>query len=187
MTALSADFRECSILIYDAAGNYLGSTVVTEYDKSALRIEVEALPRILYPGNSCRLLILTAPSPCEFQGRVIKEGAKILLAMYQGQEMENRGAVRYKINFPAFIENLIYNGKAYPLLTPLKVELVNISKSGVRFNAQPYSLIEEDRFQTRLRIGDGEKLLIAIVKNHLDKFDNSSEKAEYGCQFLIGG
>ena len=183
MAAMSGDFSGCSVLIYDEAGNHLGDTVVTSYDKASLRIEVQMMPYSLDAGAGCRLLILSAPIPYEFLGRVAREGAKKVIAMYKGKEKESRGSMRYKVNYPALIENLICDNRAYPLHTPLKVTLLNISKSGVRFRTPHYSMTVGDKFQMRIRISDTEKLLIADVINHVDKESISSE---YGCRFLVG-
>jgi len=183
MSALSSDFTDCSVLIYDEAGKHLGDTVVVDYNKDALRIEVREIPPTLEAGSRCKLLILSSPSPCEYNGKVIKEGAKKIIAMFFGHVKENRKAVRYKVNSSALIENLIYDYRAYRLHTPLKVELINISQSGARFRATINSLSDYDRFQMRVRISDSEKLLIADVVNHLDK---GSKISEYGCRFLIG-
>ena len=182
MAAPSADYTGCSVLIYDIDGYYLGNTVVTDYDKATLRIEVQALPPVLTSGAGCRLLILMAPTPYEYQGRIVKEGTKTSIAMYKGKEKENRGATRYKVELKAIIEHLVCDGQAYPLHTPLEVVIINISKSGVRFRTPFFAMTDGDRFQMRIKISNNEKLLIADVTNHIDK---GSEASEYGCSFLI--
>lgn len=182
MAASSGDFSGCSIMLYDLSGNHLFDTVVTSYDKITLRVELQTTPDTLNPGTVCKLLILSAPTPYEFLGRVVKEGAQKYIAMYKGQEKENRGAERFKVSYPAIIENLICDGQAYPLHTPLKVLLVNISKSGVRLRTQFYALSVGDRFQLRMKISGSEKLLIADVTNHMDK---EPDLSEYGCRFLV--
>ena len=183
MPALSVDYTGSTILINDTEGNLLSSTIITSCEKETLRIEVEEMPEALVNGASCRLLILSSPAPYEYQGRVLREGSRMSIALFRGQEMENRGNMRYKINSPALIEHLVCNGQAYPLHTPLKVELMNISKSGVRFSTPYYAMTNGDRFQMRMKISDSEKLLIADVNNCLD---NGTESSEYGCLFLIG-
>jgi len=166
------------------SGSHLSSTEITSYDKNLLRIEVELIPPALKVGESCKLLILTSPTPCEYHGRVAREGTRNLIGMFKGQEREQRGAERYSLKLPALIEELICDMRAYTMHTPLEVELVNISKSGVRFTAPFYSLTDGDRFRMRLRISDKDKQLIAEVTNH---FDKDSEVSEYGCRFITGG
>ena len=183
MKELSSDYTGCPVLVYDIEGNHLGSTIVTYYEKAALRIEIREIPSTLSPGAACRVLILASPSPCEYHGRVVKEGQKFQIAMYMGQVKENRGTVRYKIKITALIENLIYDGRAYPLFTRLKVNVLNISKSGVRLSAPKYSLMDGARFQMRMNISGNDKLLIADVVNRVDLAGDASE---YGCRFLIG-
>jgi len=183
MTSLSADFTGCPVLIYNEAGVQLGNSVVTHYSRNAMRVELKEIPSPLDVGGVCRLLILSSPSPCEFQGRVTRDGNRKGVAMYYGQEKENRGSTRYTVNYQAMIENLICEGKAYPLHTPLEATLMNISQSGARFRTPRYSFTDGDRFQMRMIIKDTAKLLIADIVNHVDKGEDSSE---YGCRFLIG-
>jgi len=183
MSALSSDYTGCSVMLYDTLGKHLSNTKVISYNKNTLRIEVQETPSSLSIGLTCRLLILSSPAPCEYQGRVLKEGAKLIIALHHGLEKENRGTTRYKIHSPSLIEHLICAGRAYPLHTPLAVELINISKSGVRFRAPLNSLSDGDRFQMSIKINDNEKVLISEVTNHTDK---EAGYAEYGCHFLIG-
>ena len=183
MAVSSADYTGSTVIINDAQGNHLCSTVVTLYDKGSMRIEVEELPGDLAAGYNCSLLILAPGKPYEYQGRVIKEGANTSFALYRGHELENRQSERYKISTTALVENLVCDGRAYPLHTPLEVVLINISKSGVRFRAPYFAMTDTDRFQMRMRISQNEKLLIADVVNHMDI---GSEASEYGCLFLIG-
>ena len=183
MNVLGSNHTDCAILIYDDAGSHLGTSTVIEHDRNSARIEVRDIPAALKVGNTCKILILSSPAPCEYDGRIISEGQKRYIAMFHGKEKENRAAARYKISTPAIIENLIYNGKAFPLHTPMDVMIVNISKSGVRIRAPYYSFLNGDRFQLRMKISDAEKLLIADIVHHVD-FEPSS--SEYGCSFLTG-
>jgi hypothetical protein len=165
------------------SGEHLCSTQITSHDKSILRIEVEELPPSHNIGVGCKLLILTTPTPCEYHGKVVREGKRKAIAMFKGQERELRGSERYTIRLPAMIEDFISDGAIYALYKPLEVELMNISKTGVRFQSPNFSLCDHDRFRLRLRINDKDKLLVAEVVNHLDR---DQKKSEYGCRFLTG-
>jgi len=180
--ALGENHTGCAILIYDINGNHLGNTLITHHDKTTMRIQVQVVPPALDVGVECTLLILSSPTPCEYHGRLTIDSGKKVIALYRGRERENRGATRFAVNSPAVIENLICNGKAYRLHTPVNVELMNISKSGVRFRAQNNALSDGDRFQMRMRISESEKLLIADAIHHVDL----NKASEYGCRFLIG-
>ena len=183
MNELSGDYTGCPALIYDTEGNHLGNTIITQYEKSALRIELREMPSTLNQGAACKILIMASPSPCEYQGRIIKEGQRFQIAMFFGKVKENRITARYKTNASATIENLIYDGRAYPLFSPLKVNILNISKSGVRLVGSKNTFMDGDRFQMRMNINGSDKLLIADVVNCVDR---EGDVSEYGCQFLIG-
>jgi len=182
MKNLKGDHTGCSVLIYDADGNHLDSTLITSYDKTSLRMEVQRIHPELKAGSICKVMILTAPSPFEYHGRVKADGTGVYIALYLGQEKENRGAERYELSITVIIENLICDGRAYPLYTPLEVTLVNISRSGVRFRSPYNSFSIGDRFLMRMKISETDKLLITVVVN---KADIGTEASEYGCQFLI--
>jgi len=182
MKSLNSDYTGCSIFIYDESGNQLCRTLVTYYNRRILRIEVEDPPSGLDAGDGCRLLILTAPKPCEYRGRIIRVGRRKPIAMYGGKELENRCETRYRIKLPATIENYICDSSAYPMRLPLKVELINISKGGARILAPYNALSEGDRFLMRMGVSGRDKVLIAEVRNHIDLGDKASE---YGCKFLI--
>ena len=182
MAVLGGDYTGCSILIYDERGNHLGNTTVTLYDKRSLRAEVRDIPPSLKTGDKCGLLILSTPTPCEYQGRIIKDSRRSAIAMFLGKEHENRTCARYKVKCPAVIENFITENKSYPLLSPIEVEVINISKSGLRFTARSYTLVDGDKFQIRVVVSGNEKVLIVEAVNHLDKDDGITD---YGCRFLI--
>ena len=183
MGALRGDYAGCAVLIYDMEGNHLCTTSVTDYDKTTLRIDVAALPPEDDLGGGVKLLILSSPAPCEYQGKILREGKRKLIAMFRGQEREMRGAERYAVKTTALIEDFVSDGSIYPLYSPLEVELMNISKSGVRFRSPNFSLCDGDVFRMRMRFSDKDKLLIAEVTNHIDR---DSKNSEYGCRFLTG-
>ena len=182
MAVLGGDYTGCTILVYDTSGNHLGSTTVTQYDKAALRIEIREFPPALRTGDRCNLLILTSPTPCEYSGRVSVDGKRHTLALFMGKEHENRAFERYKVSCSAVVENYISGNKAYPLLAPLEIKVINISKSGLRFRAASYTVCDGDRFQVRIKINDNNKLLIIEAVNHLDTAQGTTE---YGCRFLV--
>ena len=181
MSVLNVDYTNSQILIYDLDGNHLLDTKITSYDKVSKQIEVAVMPRELKVNDECKLFILTAPMPCEYQGKIKKVGGMFSIAMFQGQIKENRIAARYKVNTPATIDTYVSKGQHYPLLSPIKVRLINISTSGVRFRAPFYSLTDGDTFRINMNISGGNKSLIAEGVNHLD---NEPEHSDYGCRFV---
>ena len=181
MSVLTGDFTGCSVLIYDTDGNHLGSSLIREHDRGERRIQVNLMPDELKANDNCKLLILSSPTPCEFSGIVKKIGGSMSIAMFQGQEKENRASTRYAVNNTALIEALIIDGKAYSLQNPIKVNLINISTTGVRFRAPFYSFEVEDVFSMHMVISNSRKKITAEVINHLD---NEPTSSDYGCRFM---
>ena len=183
MAALASDFTDQVVLVYDTYGNHLISTTVTTHDRDQRHVELETMPNVLKSNDNCKLIILTTPTPCEFQGKVKKLGGSFYLALFQGQERESREAPRYPVNTPALITALVENGVAHGIQTPIKVVLINISTTGVRFRAPYYSFEINDEFQMDLFIGNNQKKVTARVLNLVDS--NKTESSDYGCRFLL--
>jgi len=182
MAALSSDFTDHTVLVYDTYGNYLNSSVVTSHDREARQVELEKLPEELNANENCKLIILSSPTPCEFQGKVKKLGAGFYIALFQGQERESREAPRYPVATPALITAHIIDDQVYGIQTPIKVKLINISTTGIRFSAPYYSFDHGDLFQMDLFIGKTQKKVTAKVVNNVDNNDDTSD---YGCRFLL--
>jgi len=181
MSVLAGDFTDCSVLIYDTDGNHLSSSIIKEHNKGERQIRINLMPGELSVNDDCKLLILSSPTPCEFLGKVKRVGGTFFIAMFQGQEKENRGATRYSVNTTALIDALIIDDLPYNLQTPVKVTLINISTSGVRFRAPYYSLEVEDIFQMHLVISNSKKRITAEVINNTD---HETKSSDYGCRFL---
>jgi len=181
MSALTGDFTGCSVLLYDTNGNHLGSTVIREHDRGEQHIKLNLMPAMLRANDNCKVFILSSPTPCEFMGMVKKLSGSLIIALFQGQEKENRGATRYPVKTTAYIEALIIDNKEYNLQIPVNVTLINISTTGVRFRAPYYSLNEGDIFKVNLVVSNSKKTLTAAVINHTDKEPVSSD---YGCRFI---
>ncbi|MCL2226332.1 MAG: PilZ domain-containing protein [Oscillospiraceae bacterium] len=179
--AMGENYIGCVVLLFDQGDNVIGSTKVTHVDNEALRIEVQQLPKGLDVGSACRLLIFNNNRPSEYQGKIVREGAKILIAI--GRTGEKRKERRGEINARAQIEGLIYGGQMYPLHRPIEVTLINISRGGVRIKAPNDTLVLGNKFQAGLNINDVEKVIVAETVNLVDK---DSGISEYGCRFLAG-
>ena len=182
MSALTSDFTNQTVLIYDSSGNHLISTHVTEHDRGSKQIIVNTLPAELKFNDNCSLIILSAPTPCEFNGRIKRSENNLCIAMFQGQERENRDATRYPVSSLAVIPTLIVDGLYHPIQTPIRVMLINISTTGVRFRAPFYSFEIGDEFQMDMMINNTQKKIAAKVINNKD---NEPHTSDYGCRFII--
>ena len=172
----------CPVILYDESGEQLYSTEVVGFNKVELRIELKSIPPSLNIGDVCGLLIISTPTPWEYQGRLIGSSSKKEFALFRGKERENRKSQRHKVNFPAEIDSYVADGQTYKLLTPLKVAVMNISRTGLRFSSTNNSLSKGDKFHMRVSLNDAdEKTLKAEVVNTLDKEDSQTE---YGCHFM---
>jgi len=182
LSVLAGDFTGCSVLIYDTDGNHLISTIVKEHDRGEQQIKINRMPSELKANDDCKVFLLSSPTPCEFSGKLKKVGGSLSIALFQGQEKENRGATRYAVSTPASIESLIVDGEAHKLQNPVNVTLINISTSGVRFRAPYYSFLDGDTFRMNLIISNSKKNITAEVINYLD--NEAASSSDYGCRFM---
>jgi len=180
--ALKDDYTGYTVLIYSPDGDFLCEGVISSYDKKMQWIELRnTFPPSLNKDDICPLLIMTSPSPCEYKGRVVKDGWKYVFAIFKGKEKESRRMARYKVSFPATIEGLIIDGDTFPLYENLTVNIVNISRTGLRFSAPINSLLVGDKFLLRMSAVDNDRLYTAVVVNSINK---DSEVSEYGCRLV---
>jgi hydrogenase maturation factor len=95
--------------------------------------------------------------------------------------MCKRREVRYPVNLPACIEGLVYDNRLYPLQNKLNAQLVNISKSGVRFRTDYNALTVGGRVRMKMRVGNDEKSLTADV---VFRTDDPPDCSEFGCKLV---
>ena len=181
MAVIGGDFTDQTVLLYDSGGNHLGSTTVSSHDRGAQQIQVSIMPDGLNINDNCKLLILSSPIPCEYLGKVKRVGGNVYIAMFQGQERESRGSTRYPVRTPALIDAFIVDNEIHNLQSPIKVSLINISTSGVRFRAPYYSFETGDEFQMYMYINNSSKRMTARVINYKD---NDTDSSDYGCSFI---
>jgi len=181
MSALASDFTMQTVLIYDTDGNHLITTYVIMHEKDTKQIIVETLPDCLKLNNNCKVMILSAPVPVEFGGKIKRLGNGLCIAMFQGQERDGRSSERYSINTQAKITTLIVDNQEHPIQTPINVVLMNISTTGLRFRAPFYSFEVGDQFQMDFSVGQSQKKVVVKVVNNVD---NGHESSDYGCRFI---
>ena len=174
------DFTNCNVLIYDEEDNLLINTQIWEHDVVERSIVIQDYPE-LANIKRCKLLVLTAPMPYSYLGTIHKHSFQKLIRLYEENMEENRKEIRYKIDLQGNIENLVYDKKSYALLTALEVQVVNISKSGMRIYAKDNTLNVGATFQININIGGNDKLLTGKVAN--SRF-MPPDHSEYGCRLI---
>jgi len=179
------DFVNCRTLIYDEDRALLANVKILDYDSNENTIKVQNLPT-LDSRKKCELVILTAPKPFSYKGTIHKTSINKsdsgkLIRLYQGREEENRREPRYSTNILTRIEALIFDGIIYKLHTALAVQLINISKGGMRLRSKYNALAIGNRFPIIVKIGDSETMLTAEVTNITD---SETDYSEFGCHFV---
>jgi len=179
------DFVNCRTLIYDEDGELLANVKILAYDSNENTIKVQNLPA-LDDKKICELLILTAPKPYLYKGTIHKTSINKsdsgrLIRLYREQEAENRKEPRFSTNILTKIDALIFNNTVYKLHTALTVQLINISKGGMRLRSKYNALAIGNRFPINVKIGDSDTMLTAEVINITD---SETDYSEFGCHFV---
>ena len=181
MSVLVSDFTGCSVLLYDTKNNHLGSAIIKEHDRGEQYIRLNKLPTVLNANDNCKVFVLSSPIPCEFSGKLRKIGGSLIIAMFQGNEVENRSAMRHPIKTTASISALIIDDQVHFPQNPINVKLINISTNGVRFRAPFYTLNNGDIFKMHLVISNSKRVITAEVVNSVDQ---GTTHTDYGCRFM---
>jgi len=178
---LLADYTGLTVMVYTIEGEPLGQSVIEKHDKDKQEIELRGLSAAAIAADDlCSLLILASPTPHEYTGKALKAGTGLAFSMFQGREKEDRKQARYKVKFAGHIDKLFSDGRYYPLMNHIEVDLTNISRSGLRFSAQENTLHLGNKFSIHLKLEGEIKRFDVVVINAIT---NEDGKAEYGCQF----
>jgi len=175
------NYEGLAVFIYDMDGNSLRNTIVKTHNKAENQIIVSSMPCELRENDTCKLLIITSPAPCEYQGKIKKASGHLYIALFKGKEKESRSAERFKVTATATIDFLMCDGQPQPLHTPVTVQLINVCTGGVRFRAPYFSLSSGDVFRLNMNISNSSKTLVARVMNHMDV---DRVHSDYGCKFV---
>jgi len=183
--ATKKDFTSCNALIYDEDGQLLATVKILAYDRDENSIEIESEP-ILDMVKKCDLIILTDPLPYAYKGTIhkpipSKADSSKLIRLYQENRKENRSEARYKINLSTSADSLIFTGEAYHLHTPLDVQVIDISKSGLRLRSKLNAFADGNSFHIQLTVGGSDTRMLVEVINSTDFAPYYSE---YGCLFV---
>jgi len=180
---LRNDYTGHAVLTYSPEGEFLGEGMILSHDKQLQWIELrnEFAPSTLKKDDICPLLIMTAPSPHEYKGRVVKYGKSLVFAIFKGKEKEDRATARHKVNLPITIEELMNDGNTSSSHEKIAANVINISRTGVRFSIPHKSLLVGDKVSFRMRVAENDRLYAAVVVNSISKDSNISE---YGCRLV---
>ncbi len=181
MLKKETSFVECKAYVYHTNGDLLATAEIAEHNHYNMEITLKDRSD-LKNGATCKVFILTFPTPYEYMGTVRAHGEMPeTIALYRGKEKESRKSTRYKIDASALIDHIIRGSQIDNLDDPLAVRLVNISTTGVRIRASCNILSIGEQFVMRMKIGGKQERLLAQVANSLEVMP---ENVEYGCRLV---
>ncbi len=170
------------IMVSDEKGNILLRTKAVDYYKEFTVLEVEGtLSREMTAGR-VSVLILQPGNVYEFLATVKKiKASTTQLTLFSGHQKESRAATRFAVSEPASIVSLIFGDRHMPLLNPINIFVINLSRTGVLFKSKPEYFELGMKPELRIKIKDTEAVLsttVVRIKN-IDAYST-----EYGCRFV---
>jgi len=174
-------YEGATATVYTPEGEQLCRSIVREHDASRQHITLDSTPAKIELNELYTVLIMYNNTPHEYSSRVAKSGTGFVFMLFKGRQKEGRQHTRYAVNADAYIDLLFRDDEYYELLEHLPVNVVDISKSGMRFIAPINTLLKDDRFSLQIKLGDEVKLFDAIVANVRKK----EHEEEYGCRLII--
>ena len=186
------DFANSKVVFYNEDGSEeLAKTVIRSYDKRASTIVV---PRDAFPAepeDRVSVLLFHATGLFEFKGTLHKNNSSptaLEIGLYKGKALENRVAVRYKVNAPAVVERYVIAGKLLPLRSPLEVLVLNVSSRGCLIQANTKFLNVGTTFQFQMEFSDS---VVPFYAKVVRSKSIGKDESEFGCTFasvsLSGG
>ncbi|MEG0542762.1 MAG: PilZ domain-containing protein, partial [Angelakisella sp.] len=167
-----------AIIISDTVDSEVRTTIL-EHDTNFMTISVRGrLPGIAF-GEHVTILILMPSCVHEFSGVPRKSnGMSSSLTLYNGRLKESRSAVRYTVNSPAVVENLIFDDKLAPMCNPLNVRLINVSTSGALIRAKPNYFCKDAAAELKITV----ETVVQGVVVRVQEVDD--ETTDYGFRFI---
>lgn len=176
------DFNGCNVIIYDEDNNKLASVRIEEYNTSENSIAISPVDG-LKAGMLCHLLIMSAPVPYSYKGRVHKRGRRTIITLFKGEANDKRkGAHRYKSDMPTQVVSLILDGKVHAMHMFTEGRILNISTGGIRLRTVYNAFNVGDKFQAVLKNNEVNTRLSAEVVSRTDIEGN--EFSEFSCKFV---
>lgn len=179
------DYTGSRAVIYDEEKHAtIAKATVLDYQSATHTITVarSAFQQNNIPEHLSLLLIHDA-AVYEYKGTVRKLGKtseKLEIALYKGQEKEERAVMRYNVNTPGRVESLVMVGKQVPLSAPVDVIVCNISTQGCLVQGSVSCLNVGATFQLKVLTEDTPILLYPTVVRVIPQ---KGGVAQFGCSF----
>lgn len=176
------NLKHSRIFIYDLKKEHtVADTYIQTCDTERMIISISHSLEGLLENDKVSVLILLKDSILEYKGTVrrVSHTGYSEIALYQGHNKEDRKAVRYKVNVPARIDNLLISNRPVPLRTPLNGTVINISTNGILVRTSLNAFNIGTSFQLMILMNELPITLNTCVQRM--EMINETE-AEYGCE-----
>ena len=177
-----ARYEDCTAIFYDLEGNNIGKALIIEHDRHDMSILVNDDLGDDKQGTRISVLIVHNDGVSEYNGivRGMRRNAREI-SLFNRRQRGGREAVRYTVNMPAVIENLVEDSVRKPLSGPLHILVVNISTSGMLFKSKPGFFSMGSKLEVILNLGDKENLLFGEIIRETPNLDFT---CDFGYKFI---
>lgn len=179
------NYTNRNVIIRDSNNNHVSQTVIKEHNKKEMWITVYDIPNELKSEDPITLLIITDNGLHEYNGNIIKDPLKrntyVKIGLFKGRVIENRKAVRYAVDLTGEVSHLFYKNKPAKLLHSMKVNVGNISATGIMIRSNNNSFRYSCILELAMNMGEETSTVIAKVVR-IKNINNGI--SEYGCKFV---
>ncbi len=177
----SIDFTNSRVILKNMDNDEkIADSKILEYHKEYHSIVVKLPLTAKIDSDRFSVLILTSTNVIHYLGtlRKVFNLGYAEIALYKGEEKEERKAVRYPINVEGIVDALVVSNQIVKLNVPVSASLINISSTGVLVMALSDCLYIGSIFRLCVQIGDVETTLYCNVVR-MSEVDITT--AGYGC------
>lgn len=175
------DIQGLKVVVRDVkSGATIADTIVRYYDKhfDVIRIESDSVNDEIYPR--VQVLLFSSKGLFKCSGTVRGNGStgEVDIALYNGNEEDDRKAVRYVLTMPGTISNIFRPGEGV-IEASTAITVINMSTTGFLFQA-PEGLVDKKDVVKINCLFKGKRISIQGEVVRIQHRD--IQHAEYGCK-----
>ncbi len=179
------NFTGCRVIVKDAAEDkeLLDSTILDHnLDFNTIRVLCQ-VAGTFERVSQVSLIVFTNKGLFFYHGTIFRSfyANSTEIALFRGENVENRGSPRFPLPAPGSIDSIVIAEQAVVLRTPLLVNSVNISSTGILITTLPEAFTLGQSFRVTLDVDGYRAPLFCRVVRILRL---SHSLSQFGCTFI---
>jgi len=183
MAYLAGNFAGAVVFIYDSKNNLVTKTLITDYNRDEMYIEVSSGLEDVRLRSRLHLLILHSGGATELSGflKSVRQGI-YEISIFGERQREVRASARRTLNASAVISDMITDSSEKGIVEPLPVTIENMSTSGILVKTQAVRFEKGTMLQVEFKVGGKTAIIFAEVVREQKQGD---DVYKYGCKLTF--